>query len=194
MVSSKFESHAHLPGLYSVAQFVVGTVSQLEKPHCLVVNEESDKKHLNRSPLHSKGSTQPPTHMWVIMLQWLNINLVLLLRMIGFHHHWAIYVGSRASSRLHPQILPQNRGQSNRCVTQPSAPTHQKHYLGTRTNLWIIPLHWLDHNLVQLLLKIGFHPFLTATCWLALFCRIPKLLMRVIPLIFMEESCSSLPV
>jgi len=39
-------------------------------------------------------------------------------------------VGSQASSRLHPQILPQNRGHANRGVT----PTHQRHYLGTQTN------------------------------------------------------------
>jgi hypothetical protein len=42
-------------------------------------------------------------------------------------------VGSQAS-RLHPQILSQNRGHANRGVTQPSTPTHQRHYLGTQTN------------------------------------------------------------
>ncbi len=52
-----------LLGFYSVAQFVVGTMSKLKKPHCPVVNKESDKKHLNQAPLHSKGNTQPPTHM-----------------------------------------------------------------------------------------------------------------------------------
>jgi hypothetical protein len=92
MVSSKFESHAHLPGLCYVAKFVVATVRKLEKPQCPVVNKEFTKKHLNQAPLHSKGSTQPPTHMCVIMLQWLDINLVLLLGMIGFHHHWAMWV------------------------------------------------------------------------------------------------------
>jgi hypothetical protein len=57
MVSSKFESRAHLPGLCSVAKFVVATVRKLEKPQCPVVNKESDKKHLNQAALHSKGST-----------------------------------------------------------------------------------------------------------------------------------------
>jgi len=63
MVSSKFESHAHLPGLYSVAKFVVATVRRTENPQCPAVNKKSDKKHLNQAPLHNKGSTQPPTHM-----------------------------------------------------------------------------------------------------------------------------------